>query len=313
MAAGAGKVALVNSTTPLGCNGGSTPCPIAALASIVDLVGYGTGTSGANFFEGLGPAPTISAILADFRGNGGCTETDNNASDFTAATPAPRNTATALHPCGAVTPSLSINDVSLAEGDSGTTAFDFTVSLSAIAGPGGVTFDIATSDGTATVADNDYTARSLTGQTIPAGSSSYHLQRGRHGRRRRRSRTRPSSSTSRTSAARPCRTARARARSTTTTPTSARSRTPRSTRSRAAASRRRDPGNVTTQGVVVGDFQGTAAMSGFFLQDAAGDGNAATSDGIFVFTGANDNGLAAGDVVRVTGFARERFPNAAAA
>jgi len=41
MAAGAGKVALVNTTTPLGCNGSSTPCSAAALATIVDLVGYG--------------------------------------------------------------------------------------------------------------------------------------------------------------------------------------------------------------------------------------------------------------------------------
>jgi len=46
MAAGAGKVALVNTTTPLGCNGSSTPCSAAALATIVDLVGYGN----ANFF-----------------------------------------------------------------------------------------------------------------------------------------------------------------------------------------------------------------------------------------------------------------------
>ena len=32
MSASGGKVAVVNSTTPLGCNGGSTPCPPAALA-----------------------------------------------------------------------------------------------------------------------------------------------------------------------------------------------------------------------------------------------------------------------------------------
>lgn len=67
---------------------------------------------------------------------------------------------------------LSINDVSLNEGNAGTTTFTFTVSLSAPAGPGGVTFDIATADGTA-VAPGDYTARSLTAQTIPAGSSTY--------------------------------------------------------------------------------------------------------------------------------------------
>ncbi len=70
-------------------------------------------------------------------------------------------------------PSLTINDVSMNEGNSGTTSFMFTVSLSAPAGPGGVTFDIATADNTATVADNDYVTQSLTGQTIPAGNSSY--------------------------------------------------------------------------------------------------------------------------------------------
>ncbi|HKG18963.1 MAG TPA: lamin tail domain-containing protein, partial [Candidatus Limnocylindrales bacterium] len=58
MAAGAGKVALVTGDAALGCNGGSTPCPADALARIVDLVGYGTGTGGANFFEGTGAAPT---------------------------------------------------------------------------------------------------------------------------------------------------------------------------------------------------------------------------------------------------------------
>ncbi|MDX1996523.1 MAG: IPTL-CTERM sorting domain-containing protein [Thermoanaerobaculia bacterium] len=74
---------------------------------------------------------------------------------------------------GPVTPNLSINDVSLAEGNAGTTSFLFTVSLSAPAGAGGVTFDIATADNTATTADNDYVLNSLTGQTIPAGSSTY--------------------------------------------------------------------------------------------------------------------------------------------
>ncbi|MET0625703.1 MAG: endonuclease/exonuclease/phosphatase family protein [Pyrinomonadaceae bacterium] len=85
-----------------------------------------------------------------------------------------------ITPQGAGTPAvnLSINDVSQNEGNAGTTAFLFTVSLSAPAGPGGVTFDIATADGTAqddnpATEDNDYTANSLTGQTIPAGSSTY--------------------------------------------------------------------------------------------------------------------------------------------
>lgn len=69
-------------------------------------------------------------------------------------------------------PALSIGDVALAEGDAGTTAFEFTVSLSAPAGAGGVSFDIATVDGTA-VAGEDYVARSLGAQSIPAGASSY--------------------------------------------------------------------------------------------------------------------------------------------
>ena len=66
------------------------------------------------------------------------------------------------------------------------------------------------------------------------------------------------------------------------------------------------PGTVTTKGVVVGDFEGSAAASGFYLQDVSGDGNPSTSDGIFVFTGSS-NLVSLGQVVRVTGFARERF------
>ena len=65
-------------------------------------------------------------------------------------------------------------------------------------------------------------------------------------------------------------------------------------------------GTVTTQGVVVGDFETGIGLQGFYLQDASGDGNPATSDGIFVFTGTG-NTVSAGQLVRVTGFARERF------
>ncbi len=69
-------------------------------------------------------------------------------------------------------PNLTINDVTANEGNAGITNFTFTVSLSAPAGPGGVTFDIATANGSAT-AGVDYVASSLTSQTIPAGSSTY--------------------------------------------------------------------------------------------------------------------------------------------
>jgi predicted extracellular nuclease len=74
-------------------------------------------------------------------------------------------------------PTLGINDVSQAETDSGTTTFTFTVSLTSPAGAGGVTFDIATADGTAqddnpATEDNDYVAKSETGRTITSGNSS---------------------------------------------------------------------------------------------------------------------------------------------
>ncbi len=105
MAAGGGKVALVNTTTPLGCNGGSTPCSPAALATIVDLIGW----DGANFFEGSGPGPTTSNTSAAFRVINGCQDTDNNSADFTLGTPpAPRNTASPLNPCPIdIAPSVS--------------------------------------------------------------------------------------------------------------------------------------------------------------------------------------------------------------
>jgi len=66
-------------------------------------------------------------------------------------------------------------------------------------------------------------------------------------------------------------------------------------------------GAVTTQGVVVGDFElpgESGQIRGFYLQDAAGDGNPATSDGIFVFTGGNDT-TSLGQVVRVQGTAAD--------
>ncbi len=69
-------------------------------------------------------------------------------------------------------PNLAINDVTANEGNAGTTNYTFTASLSAPAGPGGVTFDIATANGTST-GGVDYVTNALTGQTIPTGSSTY--------------------------------------------------------------------------------------------------------------------------------------------
>ncbi len=159
MAAGAGKVALVSGTTSLGCNGASAPCDAAQLARIIDLVGYGN----ANFFEGTGPAPTLSNTTAALRAGGGTQDTDDNAADFTAAAPNPRS---------GVPPalSLSIGDVSVAEGDSGLSNATFTIGLSGPAGPGGVSFTVSVADGTA-LAGLDYIATPAPG-SIASGNTS---------------------------------------------------------------------------------------------------------------------------------------------
>lgn len=93
MSATAGKVALVNSTTALS---GTAP----SSTSIIDLVGFG---STATSYEGSAAATAPSNTTAIVRANAGCTDTDSNSSDFTAAAPAPRNTSSALNVCGGST------------------------------------------------------------------------------------------------------------------------------------------------------------------------------------------------------------------
>ena len=69
-----------------------------------------------------------------------------------------------------------------------------------------------------------------------------------------------------------------------------------------------DPTVVTTEGIVTVDLQTAGELSGFFLQDPYGDGNPATSDGIFV--NARDTwgpDVNVGDYVRVTAEVDEQF------
>jgi uncharacterized protein (TIGR03437 family) len=96
MAAGAGKVALVKSTTAL-----TGACPKDD-PNIVDFVGYG---NAANCFRGSGAAPAASNTNAVTRTTNGCADTRNNASDFTLATPNPRNTIAPFNRC-AITESM---------------------------------------------------------------------------------------------------------------------------------------------------------------------------------------------------------------
>ncbi len=66
---------------------------------------------------------------------------------------------------------------------------------------------------------------------------------------------------------------------------------------------------VTVEAVVVGDFQGEDGLRGFYLQeeDAEADGDATTSEGLFVFDEAFGVDVAVGGKVRVSGTVSERF------
>lgn len=57
---------------------------------------------------------------------------------------------------------------------------------------------------------------------------------------------------------------------------------------------------VSVEGVVIGDYQGSAWQNGFYLQDMTGDSNPATSDALFIY-GPGSVDVNVGDRVRVTG------------
>ncbi|MCI0571291.1 MAG: ExeM/NucH family extracellular endonuclease [Myxococcaceae bacterium] len=66
---------------------------------------------------------------------------------------------------------------------------------------------------------------------------------------------------------------------------------------------------VSVDGVVVADFRQSGGLSGFFLQARTGDGDPATSDGVFVYVPAanpfSGAALTSGDLIRVTGTVKE--------
>ena len=143
MSATNGKVALVNFTTALS---GSSP---AGTIGLQDFVGFGT----ANAYEGAA-APAPSTTTAIFRAGAGSTDSGNNAADFAAATPNPRNSAAGP----AVTP--VITSATTATGATGTafsyqiTAFNGPTSFAATTLPDGLTVNTVTGSitGTPTVA-----------------------------------------------------------------------------------------------------------------------------------------------------------------
>jgi hypothetical protein len=98
-----GKVILVNNTT---AETAANPTGV----QIIDKVGYGTNTTTTTGYEGTGPTGTLlSNTTAAFRKLNGCTDTDNNANDFTVGTPSPRNSSSPVNLCS----SLSVSQNSL--------------------------------------------------------------------------------------------------------------------------------------------------------------------------------------------------------
>ncbi len=92
-----GKVALVSNTTALS---GAT----LTSGTYVDLVGYGTGSA----FEGTAAVGVLSNTTAGIRLNAGCTDNNQNSTDFSVGAPSPRNSATAANICS-TSPSLAIS------------------------------------------------------------------------------------------------------------------------------------------------------------------------------------------------------------
>lgn len=128
-----GKVALVNSATLL-----TELCP--SNSKVVDFVGYGK----ANCFE-TAAAPAPSNTKAVLRKNNGCTDDNNNATDFYAVAPTPRNSSSAINRCnGASVKIVSLSApafcISPSSGTSGTIAYEATGDFSS------ATFNVLLSD-----------------------------------------------------------------------------------------------------------------------------------------------------------------------
>ena len=101
LSATAGKVALVRNVLPL-----TSACPTSP--GIEDFVGYG---SSAACFEGSGPSPAPSAVLAAFRAGDGCADFTNNVTDFFTSTPAPRNRFSTRVACGDSSVPRALHDI----------------------------------------------------------------------------------------------------------------------------------------------------------------------------------------------------------
>ena len=165
----AGKIALVNNNTLL-----TGACPSGT--NIIDFVGYGTTAS---CFEGSAPTPAVSNATAVIRLSNGCTDTDQNSTDFVAGTPIPRNTSTPLNTCSVPLPILTTTPASLSgfiyiAGHGPSLSKSFNLSGSNLTGmPGTITvsgstnYEVSTDNSTFSGSANiSYTSSTLTNTPV---------------------------------------------------------------------------------------------------------------------------------------------------
>jgi hypothetical protein len=278
MSATAGKVALLSNNTFITSG---TSCPTA---NVVDLVGYGTAT---NCSEG-NPTATLTNTTAALRGSNGATDTDNNNADFAIGAPNPRNTPPpdAAPAVSNTVPADNASNVPLNSNISITFSepvnvagswFTLNCSISGAhtaAFTGGPT--VFTLDPDTDFVDGDICTLTVLASQVtdqdnndPPDNMVVNFTAG-------------------FSTGDACLAAYTHIYSI-----------------EGSGDTAAITGGVTTQGVVVGDYEGPSpTLRGFYLEDQTGDGDPSTSDGIFVFNG-NNNSVNLGDVVRVSGNAAE--------
>ena len=277
-----GKVVLANVATGLACNGGSTPCNSTQLAQIVDLVGFGS----ANYFEGS-VAPQASNTQALLRAADGCTDTDQNGSDFVLGTPAPRNRSSAPKLCAGAPVNAPIastcaplsvqtgsaGSVLLSAADPDSMVNGASITSAAVAGISLGSLTPAAADGAAASVSLQASAAVAPG-TYPVTVQFTNNE------------AQSASCTVEVSVS------------------AAPSTTPIHDIQGAGNASPRVGETLTTGGVVTAVFPG---LKGFYLQDPVGDGNPATSDGIFVFVNSATMpaGVAVGNHITVKGTVAE--------
>ena len=274
MAAASGKVALTVGTGAL-----TGACPIA---TAIDFVGYGS----ANCAEGNAPVPALSNTTAAIRGNGGATDTNNNAADFTVGPPRPHRTPPSgvgrALPASVPSGGVAVLTVATAPGTFPSASITtVTGDLSAFGGSPTATLVDDGSNGDAVAGDEVFSI-AVTVPGEPGFRTATFTVTDAIGR--------AGSAALRMAVEAPLFAISAVQGTTVTSPVSGRF--------------------VTTSGIVT-----ARRDNGYFVQtpDGQDDGEPATSEGLFVFTGSDDTlWPEIGDAVRVSGSVVE-FPAGAAA